>query len=99
MVGQDTPTPLHLQTQAARCMDCGTPFCQSATGCPIGNVIPKFNDLVYRNDWRTAWEQLTLTNNFPEFTGRVRWAARSTILWEEDSGYGATLRRRAVLDS
>eukprot|EP01051_Picozoa_sp_SAG22_P003293 SAG22_NODE_159_length_16948_cov_14.480503_1_plen_321_part_00 len=67
----DVPTPLHLQTQAARCMDCGTPFCQSATGCPIGNVIPKFNDLVYRHQWRTAWEQLTLTNNFPEFTGRV----------------------------
>jgi hypothetical protein len=67
----DVPSPEHLQTQAARCMDCGTPFCQSATGCPIGNVIPKWNDLVYRSQWRTAWEQLSLTNNFPEFTGRV----------------------------
>ena len=57
--------------QSARCMDCGTPFCQSHTGCPIGNVIPKFNDLVYRGQWYDALLQLEVTNNFPEITGRV----------------------------
>lgn len=57
--------------QTARCMDCGTPFCQSDTGCPISNIIPKFNDLVFKNQWRLAWEKLSETNNFPEFTGRV----------------------------
>eukprot|EP01084_Bolivina_argentea_P094975 170750_1 len=59
------------QTQAARCMDCGTPFCQSYTGCPLYNLIPEWNDLVYRNDWKQAIERLHSTNNFPEFTGRV----------------------------
>jgi len=58
-----------VQQQAARCMDCGIPFCHS--GCPLGNVIPEFNDLVYRNRWRDAYERLRATNNFPEFTGRV----------------------------
>ncbi|HSM21104.1 MAG TPA: glutamate synthase subunit beta, partial [Rubrivivax sp.] len=56
-------------TQAARCMDCGTPFCNS--GCPVNNIIPDFNDLVYRGDWLSAIEVLHSTNNFPEFTGRV----------------------------
>ncbi|KAI8996052.1 hypothetical protein BC832DRAFT_304682 [Gaertneriomyces semiglobifer] len=60
-----------LQTQAARCMDCGIPFCQSDNGCPIGNIIPKWNDLVYKNQWQEALDRLMLTNNFPEFTGRV----------------------------
>ena len=61
-----------LQTQAARCMDCGIPFCHSDTrGCPLGNVIPKFNDLVFKNKWESALETLLQTNNFPEFTGRV----------------------------
>ena len=55
--------------QGARCMDCGTPFCMS--GCPVNNIIPDFNDLVYRQDWRNAIETLHSTNNFPEFTGRV----------------------------
>jgi len=55
--------------QGARCMDCGTPFCNS--GCPVNNIIPDFNDLVYRNDWRNASDVLHSTNNFPEFTGRV----------------------------
>jgi len=55
--------------QGARCMDCGIPFCQS--GCPIGNVIPDWNDLVYRKQWRAAIDVLHSTNNFPEFTGRV----------------------------
>ncbi|KAG0271700.1 glutamate synthase [NADH] [Linnemannia exigua] len=61
-----------LQVQAARCMDCGVPFCQSnATGCPIGNIIPKWNDLVFKNQWEEALNRLLMTNNFPEFTGRV----------------------------
>jgi glutamate synthase (NADPH) small chain len=57
------------KVQAARCMDCGTPFCNS--GCPVNNIIPDFNDLVYRGDWRNAIDVLHSTNNFPEFTGRV----------------------------
>jgi glutamate synthase (NADPH/NADH) small chain len=57
------------KTQAARCMDCGIPFCHS--GCPVNNVIPDFNDLVYRQDWQRAIEVLHATNNFPEFTGRI----------------------------
>lgn len=58
-----------LQRQGARCMDCGVPFCHS--GCPLGNIIPDWNDLVYRGQWREALERLHATNNFPEFTGRV----------------------------
>lgn len=58
-----------LRKQGARCMDCGVPFCQS--GCPLGNLIPDWNDLVYRNRWREAIDMLHSTNNFPEFTGRV----------------------------
>lgn len=57
------------KNQAARCMDCGIPFCHSA--CPLGNVIPQFNDAVYKNDWKLAYEILNHTNNFPEFTGRI----------------------------
>lgn len=57
------------QNQAARCMDCGIPFCH--TGCPLGNIIPEFNDAVYNNDWGLAIEILSSTNNFPEFTGRI----------------------------
>ena len=57
------------KVQAARCMDCGTPFCNH--GCPVNNVIPDFNDLVYRGDWQRAADVLHSTNNFPEFTGRV----------------------------
>ena len=55
--------------QAARCMDCGIPFCHS--GCPLGNIIPEFNDAVYAEDWKQAFEILSSTNNFPEFTGRI----------------------------
>ena len=58
-----------LQRQAARCMDCGVPFCH--LGCPLGNIIPDWNDLVYRNKWREALRRLHATNNFPEFTGRL----------------------------
>ena len=70
-----------LQTQGARCMDCGIPFCHTgmrlpetspaASGCPINNLIPEWNDLVYRGLWKEALERLHKTNNFPEFTGRV----------------------------
>lgn len=60
-----------LSTQSARCMDCGVPFCQSEEGCPIHNLIPEWNDLVFRDQWKDALDRLHKTNNFPEFTGRV----------------------------
>src|SRR3954470_829567 len=67
-----------LRTQGARCMDCGVPFCHTgklisgmASGCPINNLIPEWNDLVYRGQWKDALDRLHKTNNFPEFTGRV----------------------------
>ena len=62
-------TPEQAKQQGARCMDCGTPFCNS--GCPVNNIIPDFNDLVYHQDWKQAIEVLHSTNNFPDFTGRV----------------------------
>ncbi|MEX2175166.1 MAG: glutamate synthase subunit beta [Pirellulaceae bacterium] len=65
------PPEEHLQRQGARCMDCGVPFCQSASGCPIDNLIPEWNDLVYHGRWRDALDRLHKTNNFPEFTGRT----------------------------
>ena len=67
-VYQEFPEP-KLRTQAARCMDCGVPFCH--TGCPLKNIIPDWNDLVYRGRWKEAIRTLHATNNFPEFTGRV----------------------------
>ncbi len=63
------PEPTHLKTQAARCMDCGVPFCHQ--GCPLGNIIPDWNDLVYRDRWKEAIDRLHATNNFPDFTGRL----------------------------
>ncbi|MDX1947952.1 MAG: glutamate synthase subunit beta [Pirellulaceae bacterium] len=65
------PPEEHLQRQGARCMDCGVPFCQSDSGCPIDNLIPEWNDLVYHGRWREALDRLHKTNNFPEFTGRT----------------------------
>lgn len=65
----DRYSDLQLNQQSARCMDCGIPFCHS--GCPLGNVIPEFNDAVYRKSWKEAYEILASTNNFPEFTGRI----------------------------
>src|SRR3954453_1977414 len=62
-VYEDFP-PEKVRTQGARCMDCGIPFCH--TGCPLGNLIPEWNDLVYRDAWRAASERLHATNNFPE---------------------------------
>src|SRR5205823_13808931 len=58
-----------LNQQAARCMNCGIPFCHS--GCPLGNIIPEFNDAIYRKQWKDAYDILMSTNNFPEFTGRI----------------------------
>ncbi|MGB0656642.1 MAG: glutamate synthase subunit beta, partial [Flavobacteriaceae bacterium] len=63
------PDDTQLQDQGARCMDCGVPFCHS--GCPLGNLIPDFNDAVYKNEWEKALHILHSTNNFPEFTGRL----------------------------
>ncbi len=60
-----------LTTQGARCMDCGVPFCQSDNGCPVHNLIPEWNDLVFKGRWKEALDRLHKTNNFPEFTGRV----------------------------
>jgi glutamate synthase (NADPH/NADH) small chain len=67
-----------LRSQGARCMDCGVPFCHTgenignlATGCPVNNLIPEWNDMIYRGQWREALDRLHHTNNFPEFTGRV----------------------------
>lgn len=67
-------TPLsceEMEDQGARCMDCGIPFCHSSYGCPLGNLIPQFNDQVYRGQWKNAFRSLMSTNNFPEITGRV----------------------------
>ncbi len=74
-------TPLSMeeqQTQAARCMECGVPFCQAglmlpggASGCPLNNLVPEWNDLVYHGNWEEAYYRLKKTNNFPEFTSRV----------------------------
>lgn len=63
--------PLERKKQASRCMDCGTPFCQTHLGCPVNNLIPEWNELVYQDQWKLANERLHATNNFPEFTGRV----------------------------
>ena len=67
-----------VRTQGSRCMDCGTPYCHTgmtlanmASGCPVNNLIPEFNDLVYKGKWKDAYQRLSKTNNFPEFTGRV----------------------------
>ncbi len=67
-----------LREQAARCMECGIPFCHTGiliagmtSGCPVNNLIPEWNDLAWRGQWREAWIRLAKTNNFPEFTGRV----------------------------
>ncbi len=69
-----------LNQQSARCMDCGVPFCHS--GCPLGNVIPEFNDAVYRKSWKEAYEILDSTNNFPEFTeGSVLHLAKQLVYW------------------
>ena len=66
-----TPPESHLTTQGARCMDCGVPFCQSTTGCPVDNLIPEWNDLVYRGRWKDALDRLHRTNNLPAAYARL----------------------------
>ena len=70
-INEQERDPNERKIQAARCMDCGTPFCQTNTGCPVNNLIPEWNELVFRDEWKEAIDRLHKTNNFPEFTGRV----------------------------
>jgi glutamate synthase (NADPH/NADH) small chain len=86
------------KVQGARCMDCGTPFCMS--GCPVNNVIPDFNDLVYKEDWRRAIETLHSTNNFPEFTGRICPAPceEACVLRINDDPVGIKSIEHAIID-
>jgi len=83
---------LELQQQGARCMECGVPFCHS--GCPLGNLIPDWNDLVYRDRWRDAIDQLHRTNNFPEFTGRLCPApCEAACVLEIEEGNAVTIKQ------
>jgi len=84
--------------QGARCMDCGIPFCMS--GCPVNNIIPDFNDLVFRQDWKTAIETLHSTNNFPEFTGRICPAPceEACVLRINDDAVGIKSIEHAIID-
>ncbi|MGB5082356.1 MAG: glutamate synthase subunit beta [Burkholderiales bacterium] len=86
------------KVQGARCMDCGTPFCMS--GCPVNNIIPDFNDLVYKQDWRRAIETLHSTNNFPEFTGRICPAPceEACVLRINDDPVGIKSIEHAIID-
>jgi glutamate synthase (NADPH/NADH) small chain len=84
-----------LQEQGARCMECGVPFCHH--GCPLGNLIPEWNDLVYRDRWREAIEQLHRTNNFPEFTGRLCPApCEAACVLEINEGNAVTIKQIEV---
>ena len=88
-----------LREQAARCMDCGVPFCNH--GCPVGNLIPDWNDLVYRDGWREAIDQLHRTNNFPEFTGRLCPApCEAACVLEIQEGNAVSIKQieRAIVD-
>jgi glutamate synthase (NADPH/NADH) small chain len=88
-----------LREQAARCMECGVPFCHN--GCPLGNLIPEWNDLVYRDSWREAIEQLHRTNNFPEFTGRLCPApCEAACVLEIEEGNAVSIKQveRAIVD-
>jgi glutamate synthase (NADPH/NADH) small chain len=86
------------KVQGARCMDCGTPFCNS--GCPVNNIIPDFNDLVYRDDWQNAFAVLDSTNNFPEFTGRICPAPceAACVLNVNDDAVGIKSIEHAIID-
>lgn len=90
-------TPLlsdtEISLQGARCMDCGTPFCHSTSGCPLANLIPEWNDLVYLDQWFEAYERLELTNNFPEFTGRVCPAPCETACTLAINDYPVTIKQ------
>jgi glutamate synthase (NADPH) small chain len=84
-----------LQEQGARCMECGVPFCHN--GCPLGNLIPEWNDLVYRDRWAEAIEQLHRTNNFPEFTGRLCPApCEASCVLEINEGNAVTIKQIEV---
>ena len=85
-----------IETQAGRCMDCGIPFCHDA--CPLGNLIPEWNDLVWRDDWQVATERLHATNNFPEFTGRLCPAPceGSCVLGIDPGAYGGAVTIKQV---
>ena len=88
-----------LREQGARCMECGVPFCHS--GCPLGNLIPEWNDLVYRDDWADASDQLHRTNNFPEFTGRLCPApCEASCVLEIEEGNAVSIKQieRAIVD-
>jgi glutamate synthase (NADPH/NADH) small chain len=88
-----------LREQAARCMECGVPFCHH--GCPLGNLIPEWNDLVYRDNWREAIDQLHRTNNFPEFTGRLCPApCEASCVLEIEEGNAVSIKQveRAIVD-
>ncbi len=91
-------TPEQAKVQGARCMDCGTPFCNN--GCPVNNIIPDFNDLVYRNDWQNAFAVLDSTNNFPEFTGRICPAPceAACVLNVNDDAIGIKSIEHAIID-
>ena len=91
-------TPEQSQKQAARCMDCGTPFCNN--GCPVNNIIPDFNDLVYQGDWKNAIEVLHSTNNFPEFTGRICPAPceAACVVNVNDAAVGIKSIEHAIID-
>ncbi|KAI6043136.1 NADPH-dependent glutamate synthase [Pisolithus marmoratus] len=93
-------TESELQYQSARCMDCGVPFCQSDTGCPISNIIPKWNDLIFKGQWKDALNRLLLTNNFPEFTGRVCPAPceGACVLGINEQPVGIKSIERAIID-
>ncbi len=86
------------KVQAARCMDCGTPFCNS--GCPVNNIIPDFNDLVFQSDWKSAFAVLDSTNNFPEFTGRICPAPceAACVLNVNDDPVGIKSIEHAIID-
>ncbi len=86
------PEEDYIYDQAARCMDCGTPYCH-AHGCPVSNVIPEFNDLLYRGNWRLALSTLLSTNNFPEFTGRICPAPCETSCIDGIHGQPVTIRQ------
>jgi glutamate synthase (NADPH) small chain len=91
-------TDEQAKIQGARCMDCGTPFCNN--GCPVNNIIPDFNDLVYRGDWKSAIEVLHSTNNFPEFTGRICPAPceAACTLYVNDDAVGIKSIEHAIID-
>ena len=96
-------TPLskeEMELQGARCMDCGVPFCHSSYGCPLGNLIPQFNDQIYRDKWENAFRSLMSTNNFPEFTGRVCPAICETacVLGMNDDAVGIKNIEYAIIE-